>query len=592
MIDYVKELNDEQRRAIAYDGNVYLVACPGSGKTRTLAYKLAKELEASSSSKSKIAAITYTNVAADEIKERIVALGVDTSDLWIGTIHSFCLDWILRPFAQYILELEYGFTVVDNHTSEEIITALCSEYSSPKISYFDCGYYLETRGIKFSCDQGKVASVHSVITRYHAILSKNKKIDFELILHYSYVLITKHPEISKSLSGIFSHILLDEFQDTKELQYHIVSSIIRAGEGKSNIFIVGDPNQSIFGSLGGYAITLDDLRRLTAQEIELFELDKNYRSSTRIVEYCKNFRVYDSSMISDSKYKDHTGLISYSTNLHKDYLVKEISRLIRHHIETLEISPNEICVVAPWWIHLASLTRGLVNSLPEYSFDGPGLTPIYGDRENFWYRLSRLLLTTPSPNIYFKRLFWARDLLQAMSELDLCEHSLRDKDLLRIVNSIDLNEQDGLQYLCCAFEVFSLKIGFSINETPSLKEQLDAFVTSSTRRIERIRSEGIDYASSIEDFRKAFTPKSGVKVSSIHGVKGEEYETVISFGLLDGMVPHFTDTDKSNTAKKLIYVIASRAKRHLHLISESGRRYQTTPTPCLKSLNDTTYDIV
>jgi len=587
MIDYVKELNLEQRRAIEHDGNVYLVACPGSGKTRTLSYKLAKELEASSSSKSKIAAITYTNVAADEIKERIVALGVDTSDLWIGTIHSFCLDWILRPFAQYISELEHGFTVVDNHTTEEIITALCKEYSSPQIRYFDCGYFLDSQGIKLSCGQGKIDNVQSVITRYHTILRTNKQIDFELILHYSYVLITRYPNISKSLSGIFSHILLDEFQDTKELQYQIVSSIIRSGEGSSNIFIVGDPNQSIFGSLGGYAITLDDLRILTDQDIEQFELNKNYRSSTRIVEYCKNFRVYDSSMVSVSKYKDHPGLISYSRNIHKDQLVEEISRLIRHHIEVLEISPNEICVVAPWWIHLASITRGLVNNLPEYSFDGPGLTPIYRDRENFWYRLSRLLLTTPSPDIYFKRLFWARDLLQSMIELDLCEHSLTDKDFLRIVNSIDVNEQDGLQYLCSAFEIFSSKFCFSINETPSLKEQLDAFETSSSRRIDRIRNEGINYAGSIGDFRKAFTPKNGIKVSSIHGVKGEEYETVISFGLLDGMVPHFTDLDKIHTAKKLLYVIASRAKRHLHLISESGRR--NPPTPTLHLLNST-YD--
>lgn len=588
MIDYVKELNDEQRRAIESDGNVYLVACPGSGKTRALVYKLAKELEASSSSKTKIAAITYTNVAADEIKERIVALGVDTSALWIGTIHSFCLDWILRPFAQYIAELEYGFTVVDNHTSEEIITALCAELSNPKITYFDCGYFLDTQGVNLSCGQNKLTSVQAVIARYHAILSKNKQIDFELILHYSYVLITRHSEISKSLSSIFSHILIDEFQDTKELQYQIVSSIIRAGEGNSNIFIVGDPNQSIFTSLGGYAITLGDLRTLTAQDVELFELHKNYRSSKRIIEYCKNFSVYNSNMISDSKYKDHAGLISYSSSVHKAQLVEEISRLIRHNIEVLDISPNEICVVAPWWIHLASLTRGLVNNLPEYSFDGPGLTPIYRDRENFWYRLSRLLLTTPSPEIYFKRLFWARDILQAMLELDLCEYSLRDKDLLRIINSICINEQDGLQYLCSAFESFSSKIGFSIFQIPSLKEQFDAFETSSSRRIERIRNEGIDYAGSIEDFRKAFIPKKGVKVSSIHGVKGEEYETVISFGLLDGMVPHFTDVDKSNTAKKLLYVIASRAKRHLHLIAESGRR--NPPTPTLHSLNYLTYD--
>lgn len=588
MIDYSKELNDEQREAIAYKGNVYLVACPGSGKTRTLVYKLAKELEEINLTKKKIAAITYTNVAADEIKERIVDLGVDTSALWIGTIHSFCLDWILRPFAQYISELEHGFTVVDNHTSEEIISALSAQYSNPRISYFDCGYFINTKGVQVSCTNNKSANVHSTITRYHDILLKNKQIDFEQILHYSYILIKNHIEVSKSLSGIFSHILLDEFQDTKELQYQIISSIIKVGEGRSNLFIVGDPNQSIFGSLGGYAIELKELIGLTNQNIRAFELDKNYRSSSRIVDYCKSFRVYDSKMVSNSQYKDHVGLISYSTNIHKDQLVDKISNLVRYHIEELKIPPNEVCVVAPWWIHLASLTRGLANNLPEYSFDGPGLTPIYRDRENFWYRLSRLLLTTPSPNIYFKRIFWARDLLQAMSELNLCDSSLKDKDLLRIINAIHVNEQDGLQYLSSAFDVFSSTVGFSIDEEPSLKEQCEAFLMSSNRRIDRIRSEGIDYAGSIEDFRRAFIPKTGVKISSIHGVKGEEYETVISFGLLEGMVPHFSDTDKVNTAKKLLYVIASRAKRHLHLIAENGRR--NVPTPILHTLNYSNYD--
>lgn len=588
MIDYSKELNNEQNKAIAYNGNVYLVACPGSGKTRTLVYKLAKELNEINLTKKKIAAITYTNVAADEIKERIVDLGVDTSALWIGTIHSFCLDWILHPFSQYISELEHGFTVVDNHTSEEIISALSAQYSTPKINYFDCGYFINTKGVQVCCARNKSANVHSVIARYHDILLKNRQIDFEQILYYSYILIKNHLEISKSLSGIFSHILLDEFQDTKELQYHIISSIIRAGKGHSSLFMVGDPNQSIFGSLGGYAIELKDLTALICQSIRAFELDNNYRSSSRIVDYCKNFRVYDSKMVSNSRYKEHAGLISYSTNIHKDQLVDKISNLVRYHIEVLKIPPREICVVAPWWIHLASLTRGLANNLPEYSFDGPGLTPIYRDRENFWYRLSRLLLTTPSPNIYFKRIFWARDLIQAMSELDLCNDSLKDKDLLRIINSIHVNEQDGLQYLSSAFDVFSSKVGFSIDEETSLKEQFEAFVTSSNRRIDRIRREGIDYAGSIEDFKRAFIPKTGVKISSIHGVKGEEYETVISFGLLDGMVPHFSDTDKINTAKKLLYVIASRAKRHLHLIAENGRI--NAPTPTLHTLNYSKYD--
>src|SRR5690349_141217 len=92
------ELNREQENAILEDDSVLLVACPGSGKTRTLSYKIAYELLRLTSRRQYLIGITYTNAAADEIKERIEILGAETKQLWIGTIHSFCLEWVLKPY--------------------------------------------------------------------------------------------------------------------------------------------------------------------------------------------------------------------------------------------------------------------------------------------------------------------------------------------------------------------------------------------------------------------------------------------------------------------------------------------------------------
>ena len=119
-----ESLNQEQKAAIYTNDNVLLIACPGSGKTRTLIYKIAYELSKMTSSKQFVIAITYTNTAAEEIKERVEILGVDTTQLWIGTIHSFCLHWILRPYYLYLDNLKNGFTVVNSYDSEEIITKL------------------------------------------------------------------------------------------------------------------------------------------------------------------------------------------------------------------------------------------------------------------------------------------------------------------------------------------------------------------------------------------------------------------------------------------------------------------------------------
>ena len=128
------DLNPSQEAAINEAGSVFLIACPGSGKTRTLTYKLASLLSSMDSEKQWIVAITYTHRAADEIHERILGLGVDTSRLWIGTIHSFCLEWILRPYAIYHEALKYGFRVINSYTSEELLTELCKPYQSSKVT--------------------------------------------------------------------------------------------------------------------------------------------------------------------------------------------------------------------------------------------------------------------------------------------------------------------------------------------------------------------------------------------------------------------------------------------------------------------------
>lgn len=94
------DLNPEQAAAVTEPSSIFLIACPGSGKTRTLTYKIAYELSRRTD-KRMVVAITYTHRAADEIQERIEDLGVDTSGLWIGTIHAFCLEWILKPYGIY-----------------------------------------------------------------------------------------------------------------------------------------------------------------------------------------------------------------------------------------------------------------------------------------------------------------------------------------------------------------------------------------------------------------------------------------------------------------------------------------------------------
>jgi DNA helicase II / ATP-dependent DNA helicase PcrA len=564
-------LNPEQEAAIVEEKSVFLVACPGSGKTRTLTYKVADELSKLQSDKQWVIAITYTHRAADEIHDRVETLGVDTSRLWIGTIHSFCLEWIIKPYAIYHDALKHGFRVINSHDTERLVTELCRPYRSQRISYWDCGHYYTSTGRVLSCHPNKQSYVRRILDQYRANLFADRQIDFELILHYAYELIVQQPSISMLLGSLFSCVLVDEYQDTKEIQYAILATILKASQGKVRTFIVGDPNQAIYGSLGGYAITASAFATMAGVDLKEMELSRNYRSSDRIVGYFGNYNVHTTKISSDAKHKDHASLISFDTVTRRENLESELVRLIRHNIETLGIAPQEVCVLAPQWVHLASMTRKLVAALPEYSFDGPGMVPFSRDIDNFWYKLSKIVLTEASPRMYVRRLRWAGEVLSALDDAGVDISNFSRTGLLRDCNSIAITEDDGLTYLASFFDAIFVKIGIEFRLVPTLFEHHQAFFSSSQARIDRLKTEGAEFIGDISTFRKVFENRTGITVSTIHGVKGTEYDTVIAYALLEDMVPHFSDPNRYDSANRLLYVICSRARKNLHLISERGR---------------------
>lgn len=581
------EINKDQEDAINALGSVLLIACPGSGKTRTLTYKIALELSKLSDDKKYVLAITYTHKAADEIKERIELLGVDTSRLWIGTIHSFCYEWLLKPYSIYHENLSDGFKILNTYDSEELITTICSNYKNEKINFYDCNHYYTSEGLKLSGYINKHGSIKDILNEYHLQIRKNNQIDFEQMLYFSFQLVSKE-SISKILSGIFSYIFIDEFQDTKEIQYAIIAKIIKSSEGKINAFVVGDPNQAIYGSLGGYAISKDELEEITSSNFSYMTLDKNYRSSQKIINFYSNFNVLPSNTTSESKFKNYQSLITYNQTINKENLVDHISKYIEYNVIQLGIEQKEICILAPWWMHLAALTRNLVTRLPGYSFDGPGLVPFSRDIDNFWYKITQIILTEPSPNMYVKRMRWVGDILSEMNFSHVNVQNLNPRLFLNITNDIKIDDVDGLSYLEKFFNELFIRMNVDISSYPMLQEHYDSFFKSSQDRINRLKKDNEHFATDINAFRNAFKPRTGIKVSTIHGVKGGEYDTVISFGLLQDMVPNFNDSS-DESAKKLLYVIGSRARKNLHLISEKGRKSRYKQYESTKILSGTRY---
>tara|TARA_R100000687_G_scaffold82806_1_gene83334 strand:- start:18940 stop:20742 length:1803 start_codon:yes stop_codon:yes gene_type:complete len=582
------ELNNEQSEAVREDGSVFLVACPGSGKTRTLTYKIAYELSRLQNERQYIIALTYTNRAADEIHERIGGLGVDTSQLWIGTIHSFCLEWILKPYGIYEPALASGFRVMDSHEQEKLFEELCRTQRG--ITYWDCEYYYTEQGYVLACrDPTKHERLHEIFTLYFNRLEDSRQIDFEQILFYATRLIINQPQIARVLANIFPWMLIDEYQDTKRIQYTIVTTIVRAGAEQTKLFVVGDPNQAIFASLGGFAMPFEELRQLCGVHLSERALIENYRSTDRLIRYFSNFTVQPTGIRGASSDRTFQSSISYNTNLVRDQLEAELVRLIR--LSTAQgFAAEKICVLAPWWILLAGITRRLASALPEYEFDGPGMVPFSRDQENFWYRLSRIALTEASPEQYVRRTRWAAEVIRDLTNQGINTRDLSAKRLLQVSNMIKLNQPDGLQYLREFFTSLMENLGIEWQLHALLCEHHHAFFDSSAAKIARLRKEGAEYIGGVEFFRKVFRPGCGITVNTVHGVKGSEFDVVIAFGLLQGMIPHFSEEAEVdggiNSAKKLLYVISSRARKHLYLISEQqrmqgGRRGPYSPTNTL-----------
>lgn len=120
---------------------------------------------------------------------------------------------------------------------------------------------------------------------------------------------------------------------------------------------MGDPNQAIFESLGGFAITAEDFAKQSGIDFKDAELTDNYRSSDRVIEYFNSYNLFGSTIDGASKHKTYPSLVTYDTTTSKSELEDQLVSLIRHNVETLNIPPSEVCILAPWWMHLAAMTR-------------------------------------------------------------------------------------------------------------------------------------------------------------------------------------------------------------------------------------------
>ena len=207
--EILQNLNIEQQMAVKEEKNAVLIACPGSGKTRTIVHRLAYlSLKYPTSRKLNIA-ITYTNRASDEMERRLDDLDIEHNNIWTGTIHQFCMEFIIRPYSMYSERLHLGYRIIDEYKKLEYGKKVADELAI---------------SIKFN----KYFENPDIVKRYKEIIRENKEIDFDDILIESIMLLRNYKFIAENISAIIRSIMVDEYQDTNQIQYQILSKLYLA----------------------------------------------------------------------------------------------------------------------------------------------------------------------------------------------------------------------------------------------------------------------------------------------------------------------------------------------------------------------------
>lgn len=595
-------LNEMQKKAVVKtDGPLLVLAGAGSGKTKVLTTKIAYLIEQMHINPYNILAITFTNKAAREMKDRITnMLGMLANSIQISTFHSFGLT-IVRENAEK-LDLKSNFTILDSEDSLTIIKKIMKDLNinaeSVKPKYVknqisgaknELMGPLEYERFAMTEQEKNVVEIYKV---YQKRLLISNSVDFDDLLMMPIMLFRKNPDILERYQERFKYILIDEYQDTNEAQYTLVKMI---SSKYKNVCVVGDNDQSIYSFRGANYQNILNFEK-DYKSAETIMLEENYRSTKNIL------KVANEVIVNNNKRKDKNlwtenevgnKVKYYRASDEKDeaiYVTKEIQKLIDEGIPK-----NEIAVLYRTNAQSRTIEEALL-------------------RENIPYKVIG--------SFYFYNRKEIKDLI---CYLKLIHNSYDDNSLLRVINvpkrgigdktiqnitekatekSICLYDaiesgkelifKNKLEYIKKEAENCSLTdlIDLILNETGMKEELVKEKTIESEIRLENLEEfksitknfeekygiisldEFLDEISLVADVEEHKNDTDVVTLMTIHSAKGLEFDNVFIIGMEEGIFPHFNsflDANQIEEERRLCYVAITRAKKNLWIINAKRR---------------------
>ena len=347
MSDYIQELNEGQRAAVLYnDGPSLVIAGAGSGKTRVLTYKIAYLLE-NDYQPWNILALTFTNKAAREMKERIARqVGIERArHLWMGTFHSIFLRILHAEAGQ--IGFTSKFTIYDTADSKSLLRSIIKEMGLDEKVYkpgtvqarisnaknhlvSPAGYANNKEAYEGDC-AAKMPAIRDIYRRYWERCRQADAMDFDDLLFYTFLLFRDHPDVLARYQSQFRYILVDEYQDTNFAQHSIVLQLAKEHQ---HVCVVGDDAQSIYSFRGA---DIDNILYFTKvyPGTKVFKLEQNYRSTQTIVSAAnslieKNSRQIRKEVFSEKEKGEAIGVYqAYSDVEEGDIVINKITELRR-----------------------------------------------------------------------------------------------------------------------------------------------------------------------------------------------------------------------------------------------------------------------
>lgn len=599
-LDY---LNDRQKEAVlASDGPLLILAGAGSGKTSVLTTKVAYLIEEKGIDPRNIVAITFTNKAAKEMKERIIKLvGPKGYDIQISTFHSFGLRIIKENYER--LGYEKNFTIIDSDDSLTVIKKLLKDMNidttrcNPKFvknQISSAKNEMVTPEKYSSLVNDEISDItYKAYKKYQETLLRNNSLDFDDLLIKPIELFSKHPDVLQQYQELFKYIFIDEYQDTNEAQY-LLSKMISAKY--KNICVVGDDSQSIYSWRGANFRNILNFEK-DYKDAKVILLEQNYRSTKTILNAAN-------SVIKNNVQKKDKNLWTENETGEKIKYVRAIDEkdeasFVTREIKNLKeqgVSLDDMAVLYRTNAQSRTIEEGFLNSNIPYRI--VGAFAFYSRKE-----IKDLLA-------YLKLIYNTKDDVSLMRVINYPKRGIGAKTIDNLSMDAVLNNSSMFEVIEKGKELEFKKMILEMkekSESLSLTETIDMVLDKSGIRSDLesehtleadIRLENLEEFKSItktfeeesgiaslEDFLNEVSLVSDVNdqknddapkvtLMTTHAVKGLEFKYVFVIGMEENIFPHVNcieGPEGLEEERRLCYVAITRAKKKLYLLNALKR---------------------